>query len=265
MIKKRNGAYTNMTIEEIRTKYPYLYETHLHTKEASACAHNTAEEMVLAAKAYGYTGIFITDHHIGGNTCVDKTLPWKQWVETFFASYRNALPIAEKCDIQVFPAYEACFDGTEFLIYGITEEWMKEHEELASCSIERQYELVHQAEGFVVHAHPYREESYIPEVRLFPDYIDAVEAINATHSNSKSKAHNDKRFDDRAIQYARTYDFPMTAGSDIHFKELLGGGIAFSQKIYSGQDYYRQLQSGDYVLTNGENWFDPKGNLIYEA
>ena len=53
--------------DKIKEQYPYLYETHLHTLEGSACAHCTAKEMVKACKAYGYTGIFVTDHNWGGS------------------------------------------------------------------------------------------------------------------------------------------------------------------------------------------------------
>ena len=48
-----------MKVREIREKYPYLYETHLHTREASACAKNSAQEMVQAAKDYGLSLIHI--------------------------------------------------------------------------------------------------------------------------------------------------------------------------------------------------------------
>ena len=67
----------NMTI---RQTYPYLYETHLHTSESSACARCTGSEMARACKEYGYSGIFVTDHNWGGNTAIDRTLEWEEWV-----------------------------------------------------------------------------------------------------------------------------------------------------------------------------------------
>ena len=33
------------------------------------------------------------------------------------------------------------------------------------------YKLVKEAGGMMIHAHPYREEVYIPEIRLFPEAI----------------------------------------------------------------------------------------------
>ena len=49
-------------LENLRKKYPYLYETHLHTSEASACACSTGKEMAQACKDAGYTGIIVTNH-----------------------------------------------------------------------------------------------------------------------------------------------------------------------------------------------------------
>ena len=76
--------------DAVREQYPYLYETHLHTSEASACARNTGAEMARACREYGYTGIFVTDHNWGGNTAVDRALPWEEWVEGFAKGYEHA-------------------------------------------------------------------------------------------------------------------------------------------------------------------------------
>lgn len=252
----------NMTISEIKKQYPYLYETHLHTNHSSACAVSTPEDMVRSCKEYGYAGIFVTEHNWGGNTCIDRNLPWAEFVEQFCGSYRRAKAEGDKIGLDVFFGYEAGFNATEFLIYGMSEEWLAAHPELRTATIEEQYKLVHEDGGMVIHAHPYREEYYIPEIRLFPEYVDGVEAINATHSNTNSRSHNDPTFDDKAVAYAREHHFPMTAGSDIHNVYLFGGGVAFSKKLESGRDYIEQIKHGDYVLTNGLVWYDKNGNML---
>ena len=40
-------------------EYKYLYETHMHTNQASACGANTGREMAKAAKDYGYAGDYL--------------------------------------------------------------------------------------------------------------------------------------------------------------------------------------------------------------
>ena len=244
--------------------YPFLYETHLHTSQGSACGHNTGGEMAKATKAMGYAGIIVTDHNWGGNTAVDRSLPWEEWMDGFVKGYQEALEFGKAHDLDVFWGYESGFRGTEFLIYGVTPQWMKQHPEIKTAGIEEQYQLIHGAGGMVIHAHPFREESYIPEVRLYPDYIDGVEGINATHSCRKSTSHHKAEYDQKAIHYAREHNFPITAGSDIHSTTLFGGGVAFRRRLKSVSDYCQAiLGDEDYVLTNGDAVFDKKGNLLY--
>ena len=242
----------------------YWYETHMHTKEASACAGSTGEEMARAYAAAGYTGIIITDHFFYGNTAVDRSLPWEDWVERFCLGYEHAKAEGDKLGLQVFFGWESGYRATEFLIFGLSPAWMLAHPELWDASIEEQFALVHAGGGLVIHAHPFREEYYIPQIRLFPAHVDGVEGINATHSNSRSLSHNDRTFDDRAVAYAREHGLVMTAGSDIHTTRLLGGGMAFRRKLKDGEDFVSAVRNQeDYILTNGEDWFDSRGERLF--
>ncbi|MDE7016046.1 MAG: histidinol-phosphatase [Lachnospiraceae bacterium] len=252
-------------ISGIREEYPYLYETHLHTVQGSACGRCTGAQMARACKEAGYTGIFVTDHNWGGNTAVDRKKPWDEWVAEFCTGYESAKAEGDKIGLDVFFGYEAGFHGTEFLIYGVDREWMLSHPALRHADIEEQYQLVHGSGGMVIHAHPYREEGYIPEVRLFPAWVDGVEGINATHSNPQSTAHHDPGFDQKAIAYAGEHHLPLTAGSDIHASRLLGGGVAFRRRLASPGEYIDAILSGeDYVLTDGAYWYSKKGKLLHD-
>lgn len=247
-------------------EYPYLYETHLHTSQGSACACCTGAEMAKACKEAGYTGIIVTDHNWGGNTAVNRRMPWREWVNEFYKGYEDAKRMGDNIGLDVFPGYEAGYQGTEFLIYGIGKEYMLEHPALRTASVEEQFRLVHEAGGMVVHAHPFREEYYIPEIRLYPEYVDGAEGINATHSNHRSIAHNKAVFDERAVAYAIENKLPVTAGSDIHNTSLFGGGMAFKRKLASVQDFIKAVKGGeDYLLTNGDAWFDKKGGAVRRA
>ena len=68
----------------------YLYETHMHTSQGSACAHVPGAEMARLYKEAGYTGIVITDHFWGGNTAIDRSLEWADWVNGFCDGYEDA-------------------------------------------------------------------------------------------------------------------------------------------------------------------------------
>ncbi len=244
--------------------YPYLYETHLHTSQSSACAWNSGYEMAQAAHQAGYTGIIVTDHNWGGNTAVNRDLPWPEFVEQFAKGYLDAKRYADAHDdFDVFFGYEAGFCGTEFLIYGITPEWMARHPELKTESIREHHAIIHAAGGTVIHAHPFREEWYIPEIRLFPDCVDGVEGINATHSCHKSTAHHKAAYDEMAVAYANEHSLPMSAGSDIHSTNLFGGGVAFKRRLTDIQDFCNAIKNNeDRLLTNGDDYFDLNGKKL---
>lgn len=218
----------------------FLYETHLHTKEASACAVLSGAEHARYYKEAGYTGIIVTDHFFNGNSCIPKNLPWEQRVDLFCMGYENAKDEGERIGLSVFFGWEANFHATEFLIYGLDKEWLKAHPDILKWSIEEQYQKVHEAGGLVVHAHPFRERPYIPEVRLFPESVDAVEAINVGNRNDE--------FDEKAFRYAKKYKLPVTAGTDAHGLENRHSGIAFSHRINDIHDYISTIKTGNYEL-----------------
>lgn len=241
-------------------EYPYLYETHLHTSEASACAVSSGEEMARVCRHAGYTGIIVTDHSWHGNHCIDNRLPWAEWVRSFTQGYRAAKRWGDQNNLDVFFGYESCYQGTEFLVYGVNEDWLIDHPEIKEAAISEQYQWIHEAGGMVIHAHPFREEPYIPEIRLFPQYVDGVEGVNATHSSPLSQSHNDPLFDTKAIAYGREHHLRLTAGSDVHSTNIFGGGVAFKRKLHDIADYCDVIRSGEgYVLTNGDTWYDAEG------
>ena len=263
IIGKKNGG-----VLMYRESYPYLYETHLHTSMVSVCAHNTPEEMVRATKARGYTGIFVTEHNWRANSCIDKSLPWEVWIDGMASSYYAAKAEGDKIGLQVFFAYEAGFHGTpyhgaDFLVYGLTPQWLKDHPQLRDMSVEEHLRTVRSAGAMVIHAHPFREAAYIPQVYLFPEDVDGVEIRNANHSNPRRLSKHDPSYDEKALAYAREYHLPMVAGSDIHSDQLLGGGVAFSHKLENEEDYCRAVREReDYLLTDGFSVWDNEGNLL---
>ena len=248
----------------ISEDYPYLYETHCHSAESSACARNTAVEMAKAHKEAGYTGMILTNHNWGGNTAVSRELPWEDFVDVFFEPCRMAKEWGDANDFQVFTGYEAGYDGTEFLIYGIEIEWMSKHPELRDASVAEQFEIIHSGGGIVVHAHPFREAFYIKEIRLFPEYTDGIEGVNAAHSSPFAWTDNSE-YNEKALKYARELGMFITGGSDSHTVDLLGGGMAFPDKLRDINDFTERLKNAkpdDYRVTDGKDVFDAYGGKI---
>ena len=222
----------------------YLYETHLHTNQGSACGSNTGREMAIAHKEAGYAGIIVTDHFFYGNTKPERRLPWQDWVHEFCSGYRDAKAISKEIDLDVFFGYESGYNGTEFLIYGMDEEWLMSHPEIKDATVEEQFKLIHEGGGVVFQAHPYREEPYIPEVRLFPKLVDGIEVFNGSNKWTDGK----DLFNERALVYAKEYDFPVTCGSDIHSINVIGSGVAFDRRLEDIQDFIKRVMNRECEL-----------------
>lgn len=217
----------------------------MHTAEGSECGQSIGAEMARAFKNAGYTGIIVTDHFFYGNTAVDRGLSWTDWVERFCRGYENAKAEGDRLGLQVFFGWESGYQGTEFLIYGLDKEWLLMHPEIKDATVEEQYALVHQSGGIVVHAHPFREEDYIPEIRLYPDYVDAVEGVNARHTSPVSESHWNPEFNMRALAYGKEHKLPFTAGSDQHDTTMVRGGMVFPRRLKDIHDFTRAVLAGE--------------------
>lgn len=252
-----------MTLEEIKASYPYLYETHMHTSEGSKCAVSSGAEQARAYKENGYTGIIVTDHNWGGNTAVDRSLPYEEWIDTFFKGYENAKAEGDKIGLQVFRGMEAGFGGPELLIYGFSVSEMKKHPELWQASAREMTDIFHKMGAMVIQPHPFREAFYIHEIITYEDFVDGIEIVNASHSNPHDGSRNKCVYDEKAIKLAADNNLPGTAGSDQHSTEAFGGGVAFPTPLKDINDYNsRILNREDYVLTNGRQWFTKEGKLL---
>lgn len=220
----------------------YKYETHLHTKEGSACSSAPAEEMALAHKRLGYDGIFVTNHFFNGNTSVPRELPWNERVELYCRGFELAKRVGDDIGLKVFFGVEYCAHQADMLIYNIDKQWLLDNEQLLMYSDERElFRTVRGFGGFIVHAHPFRSASYIHHISLYPEDVDAVETINASHGP-------DTLFDQRAELYADMYGLPKTGGSDSHhLDKLFGGGILVPEPINAPADYLKQIRNGTVV------------------
>ena len=212
----------------------YLYETHSHTCEASACGKVHGEDYISYMMDKGYSGMIITDHFFNGNTCVPEDLPWKERVEMYCSGYERAKKAAEGKDFNVMFGVEINFWKDEYLLYGIDKEWLINNECIMRMTRHELLDAIHEAGGAMVCAHPFRERDYLSDIKLAPAAaVDGIEVYNAANSANM----NALGFED-----CTKLDLPMTAGSDIHFfhdKEM--GGMLFDTKLESVQDYARAI------------------------
>ena len=108
----------------------YLYETHLHTCPVSRCAGATPEESVQYYKSIGYAGIFVTNHFIDGNINADRTASYEERIRFYFSDYEEAKRIGQEIGLSVFLGVELSYKGTDFLIYGLDQQWYFDHPQI---------------------------------------------------------------------------------------------------------------------------------------
>jgi hypothetical protein len=230
----------------------FAYETHLHTKEGSACASCPASAYVPLYKEMGYAGIIVTDHFFNGNCTVPKHLPWQEKVNLFCKGYENAKEEGTRVGLQVFFGWESthCFD--DYLVYGLDKAWLLSHPQVVDWSPCTLFDEAEKEGGCIVHAHPFREHFFTDEILLYPECVHAVEVSNGA---------NEVDFDRRARSYAQAYNLPMTSGSDLHHLQYVmrqHRGVVFEEKLQSIQDYCQAIkEQRPYSLITSEDRNSP--------
>ncbi len=226
----------------------YKYEMHLHSKGCSLCSIATAEELIVAAKNNGYSGVVFTNHFFRGNTSIDRKLPWESFVSAYEEDYLRAKAFGEQLDFDViFGIEEGLGKGKEILIYGLGPEIIKSNPEFKSMQLPELYKFIHKNGGFAVCPHPFRQRDYIIEPDKEPDfrYFDAIEVSNHCNTIEENL---------KAVDFAKSNGMKMIAGGDAHSVGGIGySGLAFKKRIKNSKELVRQLKSNNYrLIVNGQ-------------
>ncbi len=220
---------------------PYLYETHLHTSPVSKCARASVRESLAYYKSLGYAGVFITNHFLDGNVGCDKSLPYEEQIDFYFADYEEGVRIGREIGLPVFLGVECSYKGTDFLIYGLDKNWFLAHpESLTKKTTERLTEMA-EAGALVIQAHPFREAGYIDHIRLFPRHVHGTEIYNAAAGAARAFR------DGMAKHYAEQYALLPFAGSDNHLAagQTLLAGMSADAPIIDERDFVARVKQGE--------------------
>jgi len=219
----------------------YLYETHLHTSEVSACAVSTAAQQVAVYKRKGYTGIIVTDHFINGYTTCPKNLPWEEKMHFFTTGYENAKKAGEEIGLDVFLGWEFTIRGSDFLTYGLDLEFLITHPGLDMMRIEDYSTLIRRNGGYIAQAHPYRDAYYIEHnYPVKPKLLDGVEVRNSYDSELVNS---------RAYAFAQENDLPMQSGTDSHGRaDRKFRGIILEKKAKNIHDIINAIKAKEVKL-----------------
>ncbi len=216
----------------------YLYETHCHSSQCSRCAVSTAQELVQAYCIKGYTGLVLTDHFIWGNTAVSRRLPWDERMRKYYDAYLAAKEAAAPLDFDVIFGFEHAYgDGKEVLIYGVELDFLLVNPDIPKLNLDQLVERVHEAGGIVIQAHPYRNRYYVNmDVEPRADIVDGIEIYNTGNLPGE---------DPQALRLARTGDYILTSGGDIHWDkdERIGhAGIILPHRVKTSKEFADALK-----------------------
>lgn len=211
---------------------------HIHTSDTSKCGRATGAEMARACREAGYDMIVVTDHFFNANIGCDRSLPWEEKVEYLFRGYRAAKAEGDKIGLKVLPGWETFTNGPEYLTYGLGEEFLLANPDIDRLGNAEYLARVREAGGFVIHAHPFRKASYIPDFVPDPHSVEAFEVFNA--------AHKDPAFNAQALKMARRFGLIQTAGCDAHFTEgVSGGAMLFPHELNTSEELIAALRAGE--------------------
>lgn len=219
-------------------------EPHLHTQEISFCANVRSDLMAEAHYKAGYKTIFVTEHLAKLFSSCLGDLPWEDKVTIFLSTYQRAKVKGEALGLNVIMGAEVTFENVpnDYLVYGITKEFLLGCPEVHKMGIEKFSEYAHKNGVFIVQAHPYRDNVCYPT----PEYIDAVEVYNTNprHEN----------YCEKTLELAKLNNLYITAGSDAHRNDDVGSSAILTDfEIKTAEDYINALKNSNYKMeVNGE-------------
>lgn len=218
----------------------YKYQMHMHTFPCSACSHLDIKSLVCALYNGGYKGGVITNHFLRGNTGIDRSLPWNEFIAQFENDYVVGKRAARKLGLDLFFGIEeGVGGGKEIIPYGITPDILYRHPELRDADVALWHKIMQEEGCLLIQAHPFRERNYITSPGLLSD-IDGIEVYN--HCNTLD---NNLEAEDAA----RNSNFILTSGGDAHTEDVLcRGGIETVFRIKNEKELVKVLKSGMYKL-----------------
>ena len=226
-------------------------ELHCHCDIVSACGRISPERLVERYLEAGYTSLVITDHISRdtfqyGNYSGDPD-NWDAKVDFYMRSYRD-LQRAAKGRLHIMQGFEIRLDrhhATDYLVYGLSEEFLRTHVDLLRYHVNTLSEAVRSAGGLFVQAHPFRNHMVI----TLPELLDGLEVYNGTHTHAPFR-------NEIAMLWAEHYGMIKTSGSDLHSEKMtISGGIETDTPITCNEELVATLKSGNYTLLRNDSLF----------
>ena len=204
-------------------------DLHTHTVYGSGCSHIEPSDLVEQAKRVGLDGICITEHN-------------QLWEP------ERIEKLSRKHDFLVIGGVEVLTEHGEILVFGYHEpvRWVRHAAELK--------EKVNRAGGFMIAAHPFRNQPILSRTEKggmdvdagcslpLLKYVDALEAFNGWAYRHEWQF---------TLAVADRLGLKGTGGSDAH--KLLQTGLCyteFERPIHNEEDFLVELKAGRFAPVN---------------
>ncbi len=198
-------------------------DLHVHTNRLSPDSLMSPEEAILTAKKIGLDGICFTEH--------DRAWDLE---EIEYLSKKYNFPVFRGVEVMVK-------EGGEILVYGLNINFK------TVIDIQTLRELVLQANGYMIAAHPFRgfpcntitefdKAAELVLKRPVFDKVDAVEGFNGRNMQGNNVF---------ACQLATKLGKTFSGGSDAHFQKELGKCVTiFDGSFNSEMELLNELKAG---------------------
>lgn len=181
-----------------------LIDCHSHTSKISKCCQISAEDAVVLAKQKGMDGMVLTNHYVKdylqGKNAEDFV---KEYIDEFYFTKE----CGDKIDFRVFFGIEVSMEmypQVHLVVLGVRDEFLYEHPYLFKYSQKELYQIVKEAGGILIQAHPFRYGDHLMDIK----YLDALE-VNCHPLYGKSYA-------EKTIEIAKKGNLALTCGADFH-------------------------------------------------
>lgn len=212
----------------------FRFDLHVHTSEVSFCGQVCAAETVERYVNAGYAGFVLTDHYNPSCAAHYAQTTWEGRMEHFLQGYRLAKARGEELGFDVLSGMELAMEGApdEFLLYGLTEEFLLAHPMICTLDAQGLRQLADENGILIFQAHPFRPHM-TPADKPF---LDGVEVYNG---NPRHHSRNEL-----AAEYAVAHGLLCSSGSDAHCPEDVGrGGLLTAERITTPEQLKSALRS----------------------
>ena len=212
----------------------YLTETHAHTSEVSVCSQIMADELAECYIAAGYTTLVVTDHFNAATFAAHEFASYQDQISYYLSGYKRVVErAAGRLHVLLGMELTLCENNNDYLVYGVTEAFLRQHEGLRQLHIDAFSRLAHENGLLLFQAHPFRNGMTV----VRPNLLDGVETYNA------SQAHDSRN--EIALSWAERFGLLQSSGSDCHSTDGVGmGGLVTERPITDSDALIDALKGG---------------------